>query len=275
LFLSKSKTNAISVIDDVQDDIMPCLTLMGLSHMNFKVMKRQTGLSKVDIRVIAGALVKSDDVKTEKNKQGQLLGAKGQATRLQLLDATFKLLHELPFNEVVVSAITSLAATSTATFYRYFSDLDEAFLELSILAGKDMAALDRLLHELWPENEIEDFARRFVAAHVNLVRLHRPVIHVRNFSADRGDEAFDKVRISSARSIIVGLGRQIHRTFSDARNDVVESAECKAAVLFTGMERLAIQLTAPRSADPREVEIIIAAQADILTDVIRAAMQKI
>jgi AcrR family transcriptional regulator len=219
--------------------------------------------------VIAGNVVASGKFEGEKNKQGQVLGAKGHATRLQLLDATFKLLHELPFNEIVVPAITSMAMTSTATFYRYFSDLDEAFLELSVRAGKEMDTLDGLICELWPEDQVENNALRFVSAYVNLVRLHRPVIHIRNFSADRGDEAFEKVRRRSARSIIVGLGYQIHW----GREDAVDAAECKAAVMFTGMERLAVQLTSPRGVNPEEAELLLSMQASILTDVIRAAAQ--
>jgi AcrR family transcriptional regulator len=72
-------------------------------------------------------------------------GRRGQLTRRRLLDATMVLLETLPYRDVKVVDIAREAGTSPATFYQYFSDVEEAVLaiadEMASAVGPLLASL--------------------------------------------------------------------------------------------------------------------------------------
>jgi AcrR family transcriptional regulator len=204
------------------------------------------------------------------NKQGQTLRRKGKLTRQKFLDATFELLHSVTLEEVIVPNIAAKVGLSTATFYLYFSDIDELYLELAHRAGDDLRVLREFVETPWPLNACYEHALKFVAGFLNVVRLHRPVIHLRNARADRDDKRFDTERLRSAHPLIVALGRQVHRSETADMTPEMDFSECIGAVLFTGMERLSIRLCGPDS-NIEDVELLMNAQAQIITDCITSA----
>ena len=210
----------------------------------------------------------SSDVNT--NKQGQKLRRKGRLTRNKFLDQTFSLLHSQPLDQITVPNIASRVGLSTATFYLYFTDIDEIYLELSERAGKDLHFLLEFVKDPWPLAKNYECSLVFVTAFLNVVRLHRPVIHLRNARADRNDKRFDKVRLRSALPLIEALGRQLHRSESEDRTPDIDFAECTGAALFTGLERLSIRLCGPDEI-PEDTELMLRAQAQIIADSIAAA----
>lgn len=64
----------------------------------------------------------SDDIHAA---DGRVIGARAQATRRKLLDATAKLLTEQGILDLRVVDISREIGTSPATFYHYFNDVDE------------------------------------------------------------------------------------------------------------------------------------------------------
>jgi AcrR family transcriptional regulator len=204
------------------------------------------------------------------NKQGQTLRRKGRLTRQRFLDETFALLHSASLEEVTVPNIAAKVGMSTATFYLYFSDIDELHLELAEHAGNDLQKLLDLIETPWPLDRNFEYSLRFVQGFLDVVRRHRPVIHLRNARADRNDKRFDTVRIKSATSLINALGRQLHRIEDDSRSLEVDFSLSVGAALFTGLERLSVRLCGPDEA-LEDTEILIHAQAQIIADCISAA----
>jgi AcrR family transcriptional regulator len=208
------------------------------------------------------------------NKQGQELRRKGRITRQKFLDATFYLLHSDSLDQVTVPNIASRVDLSTATFYLYFSDIDEIYLELSERAGEDLHELLKFLEVPWPLAKVFENSLAFVSAFMDVVRLHRPVIHLRNARADRNDSRFDKVRLRSARPLIQALGRQLRRSESLVGSPEIDFSEAVGAVLFTGLERLSIRLCGP-DAETADAILLLNAQAQVIADSIAAARNRL
>ena len=59
------------------------------------------------------------------NKQGQVLGRKGQETRRNLMAATRRLLCTSSPVDITAVAIAKVAGTSSASFYMYFDDVQD------------------------------------------------------------------------------------------------------------------------------------------------------
>jgi AcrR family transcriptional regulator len=204
------------------------------------------------------------------NKQGQALRRKGRLTRQKFLDETFALLHNAPLEEVTVPNIAAKVGMSTATFYLYFSDIDELYLELAEHAGNDLHVLLELVETAWPIDKNFEHALRFVRVFLDVVRRHRPVIHLRNARADRNDERFDAVRVKSAAPLLQALGRQLHRAEAGSRTPEVDFSDSVGAALFTGLERLSVRLCGPNETQG-DIDMLIRAQAQIIADCISAA----
>lgn len=90
----------------------------------------------------------SDDIHAA---DGRVIGARAQATRRKLLDATAKLLTEQGILDLRVVDISREIGTSPATFYHYFNDVDEAILELASEATEDEKPLVDHLKPGWTE----------------------------------------------------------------------------------------------------------------------------
>ncbi len=230
-------------------------------------MKSIRSFSKVRI-MESSALAQPSDLNV--NKQGQALRRKGKITRQRFLDETFALLHNVTLEEVTVPNIAAQVGLSTATFYLYFSDIDELYLELAERAGNDFHVLLELVETPWPLTKIYEHAIGFVTAFLSIVRRHRPVIHLRNARADRCDKRFDNMRIKSARPLIEALGRQLHRHEGTVKTHEVDFSEAIGATLFTGLERLSIRISG-QNERTEDTEILIQAQAQVITDSISAA----
>ena len=62
---------------------------------------------------------------------GRVPGRRGRATRDKLLKSTADLLNKNSYRDLTVVEIAKRAKTSTATFYQYFTDVQEALVELA------------------------------------------------------------------------------------------------------------------------------------------------
>ena len=72
---------------------------------------------------------------------GRSLGARALAKRRRIMDVTRSLLAERGLRELRVADIARSVVTSPATFYQYFSDVEDVVLQLAAEANEELPAL--------------------------------------------------------------------------------------------------------------------------------------
>ncbi|WP_075790693.1 TetR/AcrR family transcriptional regulator [Massilia putida] len=131
------------------------------------------------------------------NKQGQILGRKGQETRARLMDATRRLLLTNSPLELTAVGIAAEANISPATFYMYFDDTKDILFALSEVAGEDMAAVHAIFDQAWSRDNLEQHAANVIDALNEVWNKHRAVLRYRNLEATRGDPRFAELRMNT------------------------------------------------------------------------------
>jgi AcrR family transcriptional regulator len=126
----------------------------------------------------------------------RLPGRRGQLTRRRLLDATTVLLERLPYRDVKVVDIAREAGTSPATFYQYFSDVEEAVLaiadEMASAVGPLLASL--VSSSSWTDADGWAAALRVADGFIAVWDAHRSVLRLIDLATDEGDARFRTVR---------------------------------------------------------------------------------
>ncbi|MFN8026677.1 MAG: TetR family transcriptional regulator [Acidimicrobiia bacterium] len=125
---------------------------------------------------------------------GRVIGARAQRTRRRLLDATAKLLGERGALNLRVVDITREVGTSPATFYQYFSDVEEAILVLADEATDEVAEVEPLLERSWTDADGLANVDAFVEALMEYWEAHSVILRVRDLRAEEGDKRFWAVR---------------------------------------------------------------------------------
>ncbi|KSQ25058.1 TetR/AcrR family transcriptional regulator [Pseudomonas aeruginosa] len=205
------------------------------------------------------------------NKQGQVLGRKGQETRQRLMAATRRLLFTHPLVDITAVAISKAAGTSSASFYMYFDDVQDVLYSLALEAGEDMANVSKLLEEPWPVERFEEEALRLIEALNGVWSRHREVLRYRNLEADRGDPRFEELRMNTYIPFIERFAKLILAVNPAVGSRKKSDAYAEATVLQAAMERLA-------STDPVVMERglgskrINAAIARIVVQTLRSGM---
>jgi AcrR family transcriptional regulator len=127
---------------------------------------------------------------------GRTPGARGQATRQRLLDATASTLHDVPYRDLAVVDVARAVGTSSATFYQYFGGVEEAVLELA--ADVVVDGTERLVPAVrggpWRGEAGRAAARAVVDGFLAFYRDHRPVLRVMDLGTEEGDPRFQQVR---------------------------------------------------------------------------------
>jgi AcrR family transcriptional regulator len=127
-------------------------------------------------------------------QDGRAVGKRGAQTRLRLLDATSRLLEHHGIRDLRVVDIAREVATSPATFYQYFRDVEEAVLALASDVGDEVLPLMSLLDEPWDGDAGLVPARALVDGFLDYWDNHRAVLRTRNLAAQEGDVRFREVR---------------------------------------------------------------------------------
>jgi len=203
--------------------------------------------------------------KEQTNKDGQAIGRKGAESRARLLEATRKLLVELPTaRKLTASSIARAAGLASQTFYLYFDAVEEILLSLSAAASADTADIIAALDAPWDLAAPRDYTAGVVEAFYQYWDRHRPVLNVRNYMADRGDEPFAKVRNDSAIPIITKLAARIRLAQGETRLSG-RDAFARAIIIFSAIERMAARYSAGTGQFPMPVaDELKRAEADIL-----------
>jgi AcrR family transcriptional regulator len=169
---------------------------------------------------------------------GRKLGPRALATRQRLLDATARLLKERSVLDISVVEIARQAATSPATFYHYFKDVESAVLLLAEQAAEEMPALLEIIDGSWRGQRGLDRARALVSAFIEHWDDHHAVLLIRNLAADQGDVRFQKVRRTALEPMLDRLAEVIAQARDAGQISGSIHPHVAAAALAAILERL-------------------------------------
>ena len=182
---------------------------------------------------------KSVNAPVTSNKQGQALGPKGHATRKRLMDAAERLLKTHSPVELTAVSVAKEAGTSSATFYMYFDDIKDVLFAHAELAGKDLEKMLASIDKPWEQSKREQRALELVEKFYGVWNKHREVLRFRNLEADRGDPAFDKLRMDAYLPELTFYVNRILEAAGDDGHTSKGDAYAMASVLHAAMEKLA------------------------------------
>lgn len=171
-----------------------------------------------------------------RNLNGQKLGRKGRDTRERIIRAATELVAEVPAGQVSLSAVARRVSLGMTSLYLYFGDLTELLLAvLEPVMGEAEEAFVWRLRERWPDEELGERCRTFIADYFAFWERHSRIMHLRNSMADQHDRGMMKSRIDFATPIISLLIRQMDRDPAGAEFQTFSMA----SMLMTGIERSA------------------------------------
>jgi len=167
------------------------------------------------------------------------LGAKGQRTRQQLIDATVALLETSGLRDLSVVDVARAASTSPATFYVYFKGVPEAVLAALENASQTSPELEALIDRDWLAQGVMEDARIFVERYTDLWNRNRNIFVVRNLAAEEGDTRFYEARMRQARPMMAAISKQVSRAQAAGRTPADLSPQSCSGTILMLLERLA------------------------------------
>ena len=169
---------------------------------------------------------------------GRVIGERAQRTRRRLLDATAALLDERGALGLRVVDITRTVGTSPATFYQYFSDVEEAILVLADEATDDIEVLRPYLAESWDDAAGRTHAGDFVDAFMEYWDRHRVILRVRDLRAEEGDPRFWAVRQRGYSVVVPAFTAKVEEGQAAGRISRQLNSYAAASAAMSMMERL-------------------------------------
>ena len=149
-------------------------------------------------------------------------GERGLATRRRLLEATRSLLEVRAIRDLKVVDIAREAATSPATFYQYFPDVDAATLDLAREMAEGSSHLPQLVRSRsWRGAAAWESSVAVIDAFLVFWEKHRALLRVVDLHADEGDQRFRQVRVRMLASLTDALAEVMvrHRASKPRRPD--------------------------------------------------------
>jgi AcrR family transcriptional regulator len=204
------------------------------------------------------------------NQNGQALGPKGRVTRERLMRAASKLLATHTVSELQVADIAAGAGTSTAAFYRYFTDASAAALAVVATCTQSTDALLHLAAEDWPSGDAFERAGVFVRMYIETWERHAAVLRMRNLAAEAGDARFSAARERGVRPLQDALAARVKRAQADGRMTSELNPAATAGVLIALLERMAAVSRTPSEQPEITHDTLVAATAFILARVLPA-----
>lgn len=169
---------------------------------------------------------------------GRKLGAKGQRTRQQLIEATVALLETHGLRDVSVVDVARAANTSPATFYVYFKGVPEVVLAALEGATQTSPELEAIVAQDWLAPGAGANARAFVECYTDIWNRNRTIFVVRNLAAEEGDARFYEARMNLARPIMGSISEQVVRAQDAGRIPADLSPRSCAGTMLMMLERL-------------------------------------
>jgi AcrR family transcriptional regulator len=169
---------------------------------------------------------------------GRIIGRRAQVTRRKLLDGTAQLLEERGALDLKVVDVARHVGTSPATFYQYFTDVEEAILALSDELADHLDELDALATEPWRGPQALEHVRAFVVGFMKFWDDHRAILRVRNLKAEEGDQHFRDSRNRSTQRLLKRLVDKVTEAQAAGRVAPEISAYAAAGAMMSILERL-------------------------------------
>lgn len=167
------------------------------------------------------------------------LGAKGQRTRQQLIDATVALLETSGLRDLSVVDVARAANTSPATFYVYFRGVPEAVLAALENASQTSPELEALIDRDWLAPGAVEHSLAFVECYTALWNQNRNIFVVRNLAAEEGDARFYEARMRQARPMMAAISKQVSRAQAAGKTPADLSPQSCSGTILMMLERLA------------------------------------
>jgi AcrR family transcriptional regulator len=191
---------------------------------------------RVSLAAVAEPVDAIDDLRAA---DGRVPGRRGRATRQRLLACTVEMLRTSSYRSLKVIDIAREAGTSPATFYQYFTDVDDAIL---VLAHEMALDSERMVHIVgdgnWKGRAGYRTALDLTDAFFAFWDQHRPVIRVVDLGAEEGDRRFRTIHLELLNNVTVQLAETIKGIQAEERNPGVD-ALAQAGMLVATLANVA------------------------------------
>ena len=140
---------------------------------------------------------------------GRVPGERGRQTRQRLLEATVELLATTSFRSVKVTDIARQAQTSPATFYQYFTNVEQAIQVLAEGMVDQAGQLADLVGGDWSEEASWGTAVRVTEGFLAYWEDNRAVFRVVDLATEEGDGQLRGIRVRALNAVTVALAQVI------------------------------------------------------------------
>lgn len=171
-------------------------------------------------------------------KDGQPLGNKGTDTRRSLIEAARRLMHRISPLQITATAISREANTAPATFYVYFSGVEDVLWALCDLVTEDTTDLFSDPLFLRRPERLNADALQLVKGYSAIWSKHSVILSYRNLEADRGNARFNLLLTRTGLPIMQGLCDRIVEVAPPDRPIRRRDANAEAVVIVAALDRL-------------------------------------
>ncbi len=140
---------------------------------------------------------------------GRVPGERGRQTRQRLLDATVELLSTTSWRSVKVTDIARTANTSPATFYQYFTNVEQAIRVLAEGMVDQATTLTELVGGDWSEAQSWETALRVTEGFLSFWEDNRAVFRVVDLATEEGDAQLRGIRVRALNAVTISLAQVI------------------------------------------------------------------
>lgn len=169
---------------------------------------------------------------------GRVIGERAQQTRRRILDTTASLLRENGALDLKVMDVAREVGTSPATFYQYFSDVEDAIYALSTEMIEKVHPIHVQMEADWNEGEHGlDHARRLVSDYTDFWDANGAVLRIMLLRADERDERFRQVRRDYNAPFMTAMVAKVRAAQNAGRLTAID-AEATAGAMLAALDRL-------------------------------------
>lgn len=169
---------------------------------------------------------------------GRVIGERAARTRARLLEATAESLRTQGALEVKVADVVRIVGTSPATFYQYFSDVEDAIYALATDLVPAVAPISNQLAEAWNADDALEKARLFVNNYINFWDRYGSVLRLMLLRADERDERFRQVRRDYNAPFMTNMSNKVRDGIADGRLPADLDAQTVAGAMLAALDRL-------------------------------------
>ena len=172
---------------------------------------------------------------------GRVIGERALQTRRRILDATAALVRENGALDLKVMDVAREVGTSPATFYQYFSDVEDAIYALSVEMIEKVAPIQSQMAEEWTEEGSGsglDHARRLVSDYTDFWDDNGAVLRVMLLRADERDERFRQIRREYNAPFMAAMVAKVRAAQEAGRLSAALDAEATAGAMLAALDRL-------------------------------------